>query len=68
MEQEASTMNIDDMTALELVEAMLERIEEHGAIGLQWEEGGQVLYCQLADEEDLVPSDCPEVTSHKPLH
>lgn len=60
-------MNIDGMSALDLIEEMLLQIEEYGAVGLQFEEGGKLLYCQVIDEEDLM-DDHPELTSTKPLH
>ena len=60
-------MNVDGMSALDLIDVIIEQIVKDGAVGLQFEEGGKILYCQVIDEEDLT-DDAPELTSTRPLH
>ena len=60
-------MNIENMTAIELLDIMTQQIAESGSVGFQFEEGGPVIVCTIADYEDLVSSDI-ELTSTKPLH
>jgi len=61
-------MDIENKSALDLIDAIVEQVAEHGAVGLQFEEGGKILYCQMLDEEDLIEDNTPELTSTRPLH
>lgn len=67
MEQEITNLNIDNMTALDLIEALLDQIAENGGVGLQFEEGGKILYCSVEDPDELTETGY-ELTSTKPLH